>query len=236
MAVFIILLISDSLAKNPPFMGMEDLVKRKEIMTEMMEEYSIDNSIKISYTDELGIFTTASKNLKDKEITVKIPGKSIMSAFDEFPFKELIIDVLSEIPETANSLIPNRNDFYISTMLLTAQLLVNINWDPDKLISKFPQYTNVPLYKQDWKLWQDYLDTLPSRQNLDHPNQWEKEDLDFFHKIALTRLGYRNIPDFYKKLREVLKEKMTDESEYLLSEVFLSQEQYIWAYNIVNTR
>ena len=121
-------------------------------------------------------------------------------------------------------------------MLLTAQLLVNINWDPDKLISKFPQYTNVPLYKQDLKLWQDYLDTLPSRQNLDHPNQWEKEDLDFFHKITLTRLGYRNIPDFYKKLREVLKEKMTDESEYLLSEVFLSQEQYIWAYNIVNTR
>ena len=118
-------------------------------MSELVDKYTIDGKIVVNYTDEQGIFASATKRLESKEKSFGIPGRAIMHAFDEFPFKETVIDILSEIPETKNSLNPKRGDFYISTVLLTTQLLVNVNVDRETLDEKFPKYQNLPLFVED---------------------------------------------------------------------------------------
>lgn len=111
-----------------------------------------------------------------------------------------------------------------------------MNLDRNILDSEFPEYENLPLYIENCQICSEYIWSLPSEIDLDHPNMWDKSDRDFFDKISISGLGYRNIPNFHKNLLNALEKYGSKESLFLAKEILFDLKQYTWAYNIVNTR
>ncbi|CAI2364736.1 unnamed protein product [Moneuplotes crassus] len=219
-------------------MGQEDSQKRLKIMQNLMKDYSANGSLSLEYEEGKGTYTLVQKDLSHRADTLEIPASMIMSVYDEFPFKKTLMDVMEKIPETANFLPRprNPNDIYSSAVLLTMQVLVNLNVKRKTLDSKFPQYKDVSLYIEDCEVCHDFIFNLPTHKDIDHPNQWEKEEVELYQKISIVGFGFRNIGQTYDRIIQALKEENSPEAKFIVKKVIPDKKQFIWAYNMVNTR
>ena len=158
-----------------------------------------------------------------------------MNTYDDYPFKFEIIDCLVTLNEIQGAI--RASHYFFSSVLLATQLLVNVNIDRDHLNIYFPKYQNTQLYVERYEGWYDYIYSLPDKTGYDSANLWSKEELQYYEEMNFSKLSFRNLRNFYRELISALKvSKHEDEAAYMLKHVFISEEQYIWAYNMVNTR
>ena len=166
---------------------------------------------------------------------MKIPYELITNTYDDFPFKSEIIESLITLRDIQDAI--KISHYYFSSVLLAIQLLINVNIDRNHLDHHFPQYKDLKLYIERYEGWYDYIYSLPDQMGYDSANLWSKEDLDFYQKVNFTKLSFRNLSKFNKELLNSLRQwKHKSVATYLLTYIFISESQYIWSYNMVNTR
>lgn len=160
----------------------------------------------------------------------------MINPWDNFPFKKTIAEALLEIPMMKK--LNKEQDLYVTLVLNALQLLVEIRVTREDLDSKFPKYKNVKLYKELDENILSYIKALPTIETMDLACNWEDDELKFYSQINFQNLDYRmkSSDVFHEFVKQLKNSSSTEESEYLLSNVFVSEDQYKWAFSAAQSR
>lgn len=80
----------------------------------------------------------SKRDIKAKEPVLEIPSSMIISPFDNFLFKDVIVDALVQIQQIQDSI--RDYDQFFSLNLLAIQLIIEIRVNREEANKLFPQY------------------------------------------------------------------------------------------------
>ena len=84
----------------------------------------------------------------------------------------------------------------------------------------------------------DYINSLPTSETMDIPHLWDDEEIKYYEQITFRNLFIRIKPSllFEQFIKLLESSEYKKESEYLLKNVFVSKEQFEWAFAIAQSR
>mmetsp|Transcript_7553 Transcript_7553/g.7097 ORF Transcript_7553/g.7097 Transcript_7553/m.7097 type:complete len:139 (-) Transcript_7553:46-462(-) len=129
------------------FSGQKEIEIRKEILEGLMEDAVLENLLTLQWEENRGIFVQAISNIPSSKDTMKIPSELVFSVYNEFPFKDILIDPIYDTFDKKKFYqeVPlNKNDR--EKVLTTIEMLININVDREVINKRFPKYKKTSLY------------------------------------------------------------------------------------------
>ena len=78
--------------------------------------------------------------------------------------------------------------------------------------------------------------SLPGDGFYDSANMWTEDEIAFSANVTFQQFSGRHIGKFYEQFMKVLVKNETTESQFFRENVWMNEKQFIWAYNMVNTR
>ncbi|CAI2360283.1 unnamed protein product [Moneuplotes crassus] len=219
------------------FSGQKEIEIRKEILEGLMEDAVLEDLLTLQWEENRGIFVQATSNIPSSKDTMKIPSELVFSVYNEFPFKDILIDPIYDTFDKKKFYqeVPlNKNDR--EKVLTTIEMLININVDREVINKRFPKYKKTSLYIEGCSKCEDYFLSLPTIDSFNHLAFWSQQEIDMFKEITFSEPKVKNISSFYHELLRELKSLNTQESLFIIEEVLSDKEQFKWAFNIIETR
>ena len=178
----------------------------------------------------------SKRDIKAKEPVLEIPSSMIISPFDNFLFKNVIVDALVQIQQIQDSI--RDYDQFFSLNILAIQLIIEIRVNREEVNKLFPQYKDWIMYREMNEMMKTYIKSLPSIETMDIPHFWDEDEIKFYGNITYRTLFIRIKPSIlFDQLTDLLKNsKYKKEASYLITNILISKDQFEWAFAVSQTR
>lgn len=216
------------------FKGSTNTTDRLLKMSDLVNKYVQPVTLSLEYTNNTGFYYKSLREITKDEMIFKIPSSILLSTAEEFPFKSYIFSILDKMPHIQRE-IGNPQSFYVSLVMMTFRMIFEINVNITNLAKQFSEYSDYVPYVDNPDGY-SYIYSLPGKGFYDSANMWTPEEVKYYSTITFEQLGFRGLKWFFDNFIEMLKKENTPESKYLVKYIYVSFEQYEWAYNMVNTR
>jgi hypothetical protein len=90
--------------------------------------------------------------------------------------------------------------------------------------------------------FEKFIRSLPDQQNYDLMNLWSSEEIHYFVSITFGGFYFNDVRKNYNDIREKIQQEIMKNGhnapklKYIRDNILLSEEQYLWASNMISTR
>ena len=182
------------------------------------------------------LFNYSKRDLEAMEVVMSVPESFIITPYENFMFKDVIFNTIAKMRELKDE--KSVRGQYLPLNVLSLVLLIEIRVDKSEVVDIFPQYVDSISYTNRSNFIVDYINSLPTVDTADVSPLWNDEDLKYYNSITLKPMIIKERPlDFFNKFIDALKEsKFSKEADYLIKNVFVSSEQFQWAFSMAQSR
>ena len=182
------------------------------------------------------LFNYSKRDLEAMEVVMSVPESFIITPYENFMFKDAIFNTIAKMRELKDE--KSVRGQYLPLNVLSLMLLIEIRVDKSEVVDIFPQYVDSISYTNRSNFIVDYINSLPTVDTADVSPLWNDEDLKYYNSITLKPMIIKERPlDFFNKFIDALKEsKFSKEADYLIKNVFVSSEQFQWAFSMAQSR
>ena len=213
-----------------------------------MESYANNSIFRVEWSINKGFHVVSNINSNGSEtLLLSIPHENIFTSYDDFLFKDELIQVLSMIPEI-NDTTKNKVSSLFSGLLLGARLYIEKYISIKKLKKELPNTDSRELFSEKSVLNKMLLDSFP--ETISILKNWPKEDIEFYNNLTFSSPYQPNVlrnndykppksfefDDFYFKFIDNLDLINDRNISKFLKKTFNNQKRFEWCYDVIKTR